>query len=73
MNNVTYRTSEQILKLASSNAKVNAKSSHYYMLLNQAKQQHGSKLEKIDMVLAYQKFDTAEQFDECFDYLFNNL
>ena len=45
----------------------------WYSLLQQAKNQFGNTLEKIEMVMQYQKFTSEDQETECFAYLMSNL
>lgn len=45
----------------------------WFSSLQIAKGQIGNKYEKIEMTMAYMKFDNAQEWDECFDYLSANL
>lgn len=45
----------------------------WFSNLQVAKTQAGNRLEKIEMTMAYMKFENAQEWDDCFDYLFANL
>ena len=75
MNNGFQNTKEwsaqQILKMAHSGA-VNT-GSKWYNTLQVAKQQFGSKAEKIEMAMRYVNFTNEHEETECLTYLMTNL
>lgn len=73
----TYRSTADIMKIyraASPQAPELTKDEKmFFSLLNQAKKQHGTRLEKIEMVMRYQSFDSEQQETEAFAFLLEKL
>ena len=69
--NITEWSTTEIIKMAHSGSTNNG--SKWFGTLQTAKQQHGSKFEKIDIAMQYVKFKNENEETECFTYLMNNL
>lgn len=66
-------STQQILNTCPKVNKSNKSFSKWYSHLQKAKKQLGNKLEKIEITMAYIKFENISEEDDCFNYLMENL